>query len=94
MEDQWLWIIKVVGIYELVAGILIVYGERLGALLALANKLVAVIFAHYALITKGVTVAADNHIELSNIPLLIGAILVFLAKYDADQKVSVPAKPE
>ena len=91
MEDQWIWIIKVVGIYELVAGILIIYGERLGSLLALANKIVGVIFAHYTLITKGVTVAANNHVDLASIPLLIGVLLIFLAKYDAG-KEKVPAK--
>ena len=88
MSSQWLWVIKVVGIYELVAGILIVYGERLGTLLALANKIVGVIFVHYSLIKEGIKVAADNHIDLANIPLLIGVLLVMLAKYDGEQKTS------
>ena len=47
-----------VGIYELLAGILIVFGERFGCVLALLNKIVAGVFAHYGLIAQGVTLAS------------------------------------
>ena len=88
MASQWLWIIKVVGIYELTSAILIVYGQSFGTVLALINKIVVIVFTHYPLITKGVSWAAENNVNLADIPLFIGIFFVLLAKYDSAEPSS------
>ena len=81
MNTNWLWIIKVVGVYEIVAGLLIMYGDKLGAILALGEKLVVTVALNYKLIGKGIAIAHENHVDLSHIPILVGIGLVLLAKY-------------
>ena len=81
MKTNWLWIVKVVGVYEIVAGLLILYGDKLGTILCLGEKLVIAVAVNYKLIGKGITIAHENQIDLSHIPIIVGIGLVLLSKY-------------
>lgn len=82
MASNWLTIIKLVGIFELTIGILFIYGDRLGSILALVDKLIAVVFAHYTVVKTGLNILPENYIELTNILILTGIVLATIGIYN------------
>ena len=94
MALQWVWIIKVMGIYKIVAGILIVYGERLGSLMNMGSKILAAVFVHHEFIYKRLAYVNEHHIDLSHLVIIIGVLLVLLAKKDDSKQSIEPPKEE
>ena len=84
MSLNWITIIKVVGIYELTAAILFVYGDCFGSFLALLNKIIALTFTYFTIFSKGFDlshISLENRLKLSEALILLGVVMTLMASF-------------